>query len=56
LLVIGHDVVWIVDQAFSTVGKANRKQIGIGPLGALPCGMNDEILDLEEAILRRKYQ
>jgi len=42
--------VRIVEQALRAVGKANRKEVGVGPPAATPCGMGDEILDLEEAV------
>lgn len=50
LLVIGHDVVWIVEQALGTIGKSNGQQIGVRPLAAAPFRVNDEVLDLKKTV------
>jgi hypothetical protein len=50
MLVIGHDVIRIVDQALGAVGEADRQQISVGPLATASFGVNYEILDLKEVV------
>jgi hypothetical protein len=50
MLIVGHDVVWIVKKALGTVGEMDSEQIGVRALATASFGMNGEILDLQETV------
>ena len=48
MLIVSHDVVWIVEKALGTVGETDSEQIGVRALATVPFRVNDEVLDLQE--------
>src|SRR5207245_1206667 len=50
VLVVGHNVVWIVEQALGAVREAHAEQIGVRALAPAPLGMDDKVLNLEKTI------
>jgi len=50
MLVVSHNVVWIVEKALGAMGETHSKEIGVGALTASSFWMNNEVLDLQEAV------
>ena len=48
--IVRHDIVQIIEQAFGAKRKSNCQQVGVRPLAAAPFLVNDEVLDLQEAV------
>jgi hypothetical protein len=49
-LVVGHNVIRIVEKALGSIGETNRKEISVRALTTASFWMNDEVFDLQEPV------
>src|SRR5438132_2795038 len=49
-LVIGHDVVWIVEKTLGTIRETDCEQVSVRALATASFRVNDEVFDLQETV------